>query len=305
MSYANIAVLLSCHGTVEHEDDIAAFITNIRRGRPTPQHVVDEVTERFRAVGGSPLMRISHQQAAALEGLLGVPVKAAARLWDPYPKAVLAELAAAGITTVVSLPLAPQSTHIYNQVVAEAGAELGLTIVQAASWGTEPLLISAFTDAIFEAHQQLTLGDPAELAIILSAHSLPRMVLDRGDPYEKDFRAMADAVAEGLAMHGLDVHPQRVAFQSQGMGGGDWLGPDLLHTFGELQDLGVKKLLMAPIGFLAEHIETLYDIDIEARQLADKMGFEEYVRMPPMNTRDDFMAALEAVARPLLAQTGS
>lgn len=301
MAEPNTAVVLCCHGTVEREEDIAAFVTNIRRGRPAPDHVVEEVTARFRQIGGSPLMRISHEQAQALEARLALPVRAAARLWHPYPDAVLAELKATGVQRVISLPLAPQSTHIYNAVVTKAADKLDMQVVPAPSYGTEPLLVKAFADAISEAYAQLTVPHAEELAIVLSAHSLPQIILDRGDPYERDFRAMADAVAAELTKRGMGEHPLRVAFQSQGMGGGDWLGPDLLYTFGELSELGVKQLLMAPIGFVAEHVETLYDIDIEAKNLAQKMDINTLVRMPPMDTRTGFIDALESIARRLLA----
>lgn len=293
------AVLLCCHGTVEREEDIAAFIRNIRRGRPAPAKVVDEVTSRFRHIGGSPFMRISHQQAAALEQRLSIPVRAAGRMWHPYPKDVLQTLHDEGIRRIVSLPLAPQSTHIYNAVVRAAAEPLGMTVLAAPSYGTEPQLISAFADAIQQVHGRMpTAAD--ERAIVFTAHSLPQVVVDKGDPYERDFRAMADAVAAELKRRGVKGHPMRVAFQSQGLGGGDWLGPDLLHTFGALQDLGVKQLLIAPIGFVAEHIETLYDIDVEAKQMAVKLGFATLERMPALDTRQGFIDALEAVARRLL-----
>ena len=294
------AVLLCCHGTVEHEEDIAAFVSNIRGGRPAPEHVITEVSTRFRRIGGSPLMRISHQQAAALQQRLAVPVRAAARLWHPYAQDVLNELCHEGIRRIISLPLAPQSTHIYHQAVRPLAAALGMALVEAPCYGTEPQLINAFADAIGEVYQRMPTHPPRELAIILPAHSLPQVVIAKGDPYERDFRAMATAVTVELHRRGLAEHPLRVAFQSQGMGGGKWLGPDLLHTFGALQDLGVKHILMAPIGFVAEHIETLYDIDIEAKQLIKKLGMQSLERMPAMNTRPGFIDSLETVARRLL-----
>ncbi|MCA9625244.1 MAG: ferrochelatase, partial [Myxococcales bacterium] len=258
---AKRAVVVSCHGTVEQVEDIPAFVTNIRRGRPAPPEVVAEVTARFQQIGGSPLMRITHDQARALEARLGLPVRACARLWHPYPEAVLAELAAEGVTEVVSLPLAPQSVHVYNEVVEKAAAEQGMTTVAAPSYGEEPSLVAAFVSAIEEARARFTPAEQASLAVILSAHSLPTRVIAMGDPYEKDFRAMAEAVAAALPIPRASIH---VAFQSQGMGGGDWLGTDLETTMRGLRDAGIDNLLMAPIGFVAEHVETLYDIDIEA-----------------------------------------
>ncbi|MEM1029270.1 MAG: ferrochelatase [Myxococcota bacterium] len=292
------AVVLSCHGTVEKVEDIPAFVQNIRRGRPAPDEVIHEVTERFEEIGGSPLMRISHAQAAALEARLGLPCRAAARLWHPYPSEVLKALHAEGIRRVVSLPLAPQSVQIYNKVVVEAAAELGIEVVEAPSYGEEPSLVHAFADAIVDAHGQF--DDTSKLALVLSAHSLPTRVIAMGDPYEDQFRAMANAVVAELDRREVHRAETRIAFQSQGMGGGDWIGPDLDETFARLREAGVERLLMAPIGFVAEHVETLYDIDIEAKENATKLGFNQLVRMRPMDTRDGFIDTLETVARRLL-----
>lgn len=300
-----LAILLSCHGTVERAEDIPAFVANIRRGRPTPPEVIEEVTARFERIGGSPMMRITHEQAQALEARLGLPVRASARLWAPYAGPVLDRLVEEGVERIVSLPLAPQSVHIYNEVVDEAAAERGLEVVCASSWGTEPKLVAAFVEAIEQARARFSTDEQASLAVVLTAHSLPMRVLRMGDPYEKDFRAMADAVAAGLGEAGVGADAIVVAFQSQGMGGGDWLGPDLESTFRRLSEQGVNHLLVAPIGFVAEHVETLYDIDIEAAQLAENLGFSRLERMPAMNTRPAFIDALEAVARPLILRAAA
>jgi len=291
-------VVLSCHGTVEKVEDIPAFVNNIRRGRPAPEEVIHEVTDRFEQIGGSPLMRISHGQAEALEARLGIPCRAAARLWHPYPPEVLKPLHEAGIRRVLSLPLAPQSVQIYNKVVAEAAGELDMEMLEAPSYGEEPALVGAFADAITEAHGRF--GTHERLAIVLSAHSLPKRVIAMGDPYETQFKAMAAAVTAELDRRGVTRDETRIAFQSQGMGGGDWLGPDLDETFERLREAGIERLLMAPIGFVAEHVETLYDIDVEAKDKALGMGFSQLERMPPMDTRPGFIDALEAVARRLL-----
>ncbi|MEM9693859.1 MAG: ferrochelatase, partial [Myxococcota bacterium] len=288
------------HGTVEKASDIPAFLQNIRRGRPTPDSIVHEVTERFEAIGGSPMMRITREQAAALETRLGVVVRACARMWHPYPPEVIGALKADGVETIVSVPLAPQSVHIYNTDVEKAAAEAELQVYSAAAWGLEPALIEAFADSIVEAHGRI--AKPDDLALVLSAHSLPMRVLAMGDPYEKDFRAMAEAIIAELDRRELPRKQTRIAFQSQGMGGGDWLGPDLETTFSELREAGVDRLLMAPVGFLTEHVETAYDIDIEAKKLTEEMGFVQLERMEPMNTRERFIDALVAVTEPLLAQ---
>jgi ferrochelatase len=291
------ALVLSCHGSVERFEDLPAFLRNIRRGREPSAELVHEVERRYRHIGGSPLMAITRAQGATLEQRLGIPVRVAGRLWHPYPREVVAELAAAGATHIRSLPLAPQSVHVYNPVVEQAAREHGLTFSAAASWGLEPLLVAAFVEAIDEAIAGLAAARAG--TIVLTAHSLPRAVIAAGDPYERDFRAMAEAVAGGLGERGVAAERVRVAFQSAGMDGGEWLGPDLASVLRELRAAGVRDVVVAPIGFLADHVETLYDIDVEAAAIARDLGFEGFGRMPAMNTRPAFLAALEAVARRL------
>lgn len=287
------AILLTCHGTVESTDDLPAFLSNIRRGRPTPPHLVEEVRRRFEAIGGSPLMRTTRAQAQALAERTGARVAVAARLWHPYPKEVLAGLISEGVRRVVSLPLAPQSVHVYHAAVKEAASALGgVEVVEVPAWGHEPRLIDAFVEVIDEGLAQLPEAERAGAPVVLSAHSLPQRVIDAGDPYERDFRAMAALVAERLAARGL---ASRVAFQSQGATNDVWLGPDLPSTFRALADGGARAVVVAPIGFVADHVETLYDLDIEAKALAEGMGLA-FARAPALNVRPAFIDALAAVA---------
>jgi ferrochelatase len=292
------AVLLTCHGTVDRIEDIPAFVTIIRRGRPAPAELVDEVVRRYTKIGGSPLMRITEAQASALGSRLGLPVRVAGRLWRPYPKDVVAELVAAGVTTLVSLPLAPQSVAVYHAVVREAVANhAGITLLEAPPWGLEPALVDAFVQVIDEALARFAEGERARVPVLLTAHSLPARVIAAGDAYEREFRAMAAAVGERVAARG---NPVSVAFQSQGMDGGDWLGPDLATAFGELAAGGARSVVVAPIGFLAEHVETLYDLDVEAPEIARKAGIERLERAAAVNDRPRLVDALEAVCRRLL-----
>lgn len=292
------AVLLTCHGTVDRIEDIPAFLANIRRGRPTPQSIIDEVTHRFQRIGGSPLMRITSAQAEALSKRIGLPVRVAGRLWKPYPAEVIAELVRDGVRTLISLPLAPQSVEVYQPGVrAAAAAHPDLEVRYAPSWGLEPRLVDAFVASIDEALARFPEGDRARVAVILSAHSLPQRVIDGGDPYEREFRAMAAEVALRLLARGT---PVRVAFQSQGMDGGAWLGPDLPSTFAELASAGAEAVVVAPIGFVADHVETLYDLDIEAPAIAAKAGISRLERAPALNASPAFIDAIEAVVRRLL-----
>ncbi len=301
MARVPTAILLTCHGTVDRIEDLPAFLANIRRGRPTPPAIVAEVTHRFQRIGGSPLMRTTAAQAAALAARIGVPVRIAGRLWGPYPAEVVAELVGAGVTTLISLPLAPQSVDVYHAPVREAlagharGASVALRC--APPWGLEPALVDAFVEAIDEALARFPEGERARVPVILTAHSLPQRIIDAGDPYERQFREMAAAVEARVEARG---NPVRVAFQSQGMDGGAWLGPDLPATFAALAADGARAAIVAPIGFLADHVETLYDLDVEAPLLAAKAGLARFERAPAPNTRPRFIDALEAVVRRML-----
>ncbi len=289
------AVLLTCHGTVERMADMPKFLANIRRGRPAPPELVTEMVHRYERIGGSPLMTQSRTMAAALESELGVPVRVAGRLFDPYPGAVLEELAALGARRVVSLPLAPQSVHIYHASVREAAAPVGVAVVEVDAYGTHADVLGACVETVEVAVEGLTTRPP----VVLSAHSLPVRIIAAGDPYERDFRMMADRVAAMLAERGFAA---RVAFQSQGATQDAWLGPDLPATFAELAGEGHREVVVAPIGFVSEHVETLYDLDIEAPVLAARAGLGKLYRAPAMGTRPRFVRALVELARAALAR---
>jgi ferrochelatase len=294
------AVLLSCHGTVSDLADVPAFLANIRRGRPVPPEMVTEIRHRLELIGGSPLMRITQEQAAGLEARLGIPCRIAGRLWHPYPSAVLAELVRDGAERVLSLPLAPQSVHVYHEAVREAGKAFpALELLTVPTWGEEPALVDALTETVHEGLARASASErPArETAIVLSAHSLPTRAIAAGDPYEAQFRAMAARVAERFADSG---HPVSIAFQSQGMTSDPWLGPDLPAAFQAAREAGCTSVVVAPIGFLAEHVETLFDLDVEAPTLARAAGIA-FARAPAVGARPKLLDALEAVARRALA----
>jgi protoporphyrin/coproporphyrin ferrochelatase len=167
------------------------------------------------------------------------------------------------------------------------------------AWGTEPALIDAFVETIEKALEGMGHETQREIPIVLTAHSLPQRVIDAGDEYEIQFREMARAVAGWLEMLGFSVH---VAFQSQGASSEAWLGPGLAETFADLARAGARSALIAPIGFVAEHLETLYDLDIEAPVLAKKAGLERILRAKAVCDGPRFIDALETVVRRAMAQ---
>ena len=294
------AVILVSHGTVDRLDDLAAFVGNVRRGRPAPPELVAELRRRYEVIGGSPLNRINEQIARKLEGRLGVRVAAANRLWHPFVAEVIGALAADGVRRVAVVPLAQHSAHVYAEDARIAAKGTGADVVCAPAWGQRADLCAAFASRI-----AAVLGaslDPRRTTLVMTAHSLPRSVVDAGDPYERDVRAAADAIATAVRARLESDVGVFVAFQSQGMAGpapNAWLGPDLRAALDFAKNRGSTHVVLAPVGFLADHVEVLYDLDVEARGMAVERGLS-YSRAPSLNADDDFIDVLAEVVRPLL-----
>ena len=295
------AEMLIAHGTVESLDELPELLANIRRGHPAPPELLAEVRRRYEAIGGrSPLLDITREAATRLEARLGVPVRVAMRLARPYPQDVLAELARSGVERVVVLPLAQHSAHVYGAAVEEAraNARLRLVIDPLPNWGREPALTRAFADAIVEALERIPESSRADAALVLTAHSLPVSIIEAGDPYEAELRGSADDVVSAVRVARPGAFAEHVvSFQSQGLTPGmKWLGPDLRGTLEDLAARGRKHVVLAPIGFLADHVEILYDLDVEAKAWGEELGIVTY-RSASLNAGPGLLAALEAVAR--------
>jgi ferrochelatase len=212
---------------------------------------------------------------------------------------VLTELAEEGIERVVVVPLAQHSADVYAEAVERAAGELAgatLKVTRAVNWGGEPALTHAFAYEIRRAFEETPASLRPVTLLLMTAHSLPLSVIQGGDRYEDEVRASAAAIARDL---GPATPPIAVAFQSQGMGGGQWLGPDLPAALEAARASGKKHILVAPIGFLADHVEILYDLDIEAKALAAELGLT-LARTRSLNASEGLIDALENVARPLL-----
>lgn len=297
------AILLVAHGTPETIDQIPAFLDNIRRGRPTPNQVVAEVQHRYAAIGGrSPLLGTTRDQARLLGDRLGLPCLVAMRMWHPYIADVLREAVHRGFRRLIALVMAPHSAFVYERVLQEAAAQLasdGASVPQLAvapCIGSEPRLVEAFATLVRERLDAMDVQRRMRTVLVPSAHSLPLRVVQAGDPYPGLVEQTANAVIEKL---GPDAVPSILAFQSQGMTADPWLGPDLPTVFDRARATGATGVLVVPVGFLADHVETLYDLDIEARALAEErgLGFDR-TRCP--GTHPLLIDALEAVARRLL-----
>lgn len=288
MKHRNWGVLLLAHGTVEELADLPDFLTRIRRGRPAPAELIDEMRRRYELIGGSRLLEISRRQAALLSGELGMPVAIAMRLSPPWVPDVAVELARAGAERLVLLPLAPFSVPVYADA---AEAELpGTRTLRVPPWGTQPGVVGAQVARI-EPH----LERRADEHVLLTAHSLPRHVIEQGDPYAQLFEQSARAIGTALAC------PYSACYQSQGALSGEWLGPGLAEELERLARAGTRRVVVAPVGFFAEHIETLYDLDIEAKAQAHALGLE-FERVPALGEDAAFITALAELVRSTLAE---
>jgi ferrochelatase len=288
----NTAILLVAHGTVSELTDLPEFLARIRHGRPPPPGLVDELRRRYEAIGGSPLLRVTEQQARALEAHTGLPVLLGMRLWEPSVEAAFRDAARRELERLVLVPLAPFSVDVYGAAARRSleavRAELGARtpeLLLCEPWGCEPAFIEAHCSAL---SAQLRI-DSRDNAVVLTAHSLPRAAIRAGDRYQVEVEACALAIAQRLG------RPCQLAYQSQGADGGEWLGPDLRQTFERLAHSGVRQITLSPVGFLADHVETLYDLDIEARAWAAALGLG-FERVPALNTAPGLIDALAGVA---------
>jgi ferrochelatase len=292
------AVLLVSHGTVDDLDDLAAFVTNVRRGKPASAELVGELRRRYEAIGGrSPLNATSAELARRLATRLGLRVAWANRLWKPTVRERLAELAAGGTTRVAVVPLAPFSTHVYEADATRAAEGLPIEVASAPPWGEHPGLVAAFATRIAAA------APAGAWSLLLTAHSLPKSAIDAGDPYERQVRASAAAIVARLRASRTPPSGWTLAFQSQGLAGpgAAWLGPDLPAALDEASGRGASSVVVCACGFLADHVETLYDLDIEAAAWARERGLT-YARASSPNADDDLVDVLADLARPLVTQ---
>lgn len=297
MTSARVALLVTAHGTVQSLDELPAFLQVIRRGRPAPEELVREVRRRYEAIGGrSPLTELTERQAHETARRLGMPGYMGMRLWEPSIHRALERALSDGVERIVSLPAAPFSTDVYHDAVVRALAELSATdrveLVRARPYNTHPLLVEAFAK---RARAAGALDEGAH--VVFTAHSLPVMVVQRGDRYPEMVRACVEAVAERL---GLSASRWTLAYQSQGASEGPWLGPTLPEVFDALASKGERDVVLSPVGFLTDHVEVLYDLDIEAVAWADERRIRVR-RARTLNADDDLCDALATVARDALA----
>jgi ferrochelatase len=286
----NQAVLLLAHGTPETADQIPEYLRNVVSGRPMPQHVVDEIQHRYALIGRSPLTELTMQQARLAEDALaaaGHPVKVyvGMRNWRPYIPDVVRQMIVDGVEEAAVICLAPQNSRtsvgLYERAVrAETGS---LRVDFTKGWARHPLLAEAFAERLRAAQSKLIAETGSPVPVLFTAHSVPTRTIEpqpeaanqprewpagSPDPYADEARHTAELVAERVP----EIPKWWFAFQSQGASGGPWIGPTVEETLDQIAASGVKTLLLQPIGFLCDHVEILYDVDIAFRNYASKIG---------------------------------
>ncbi|CAN5697925.1 ferrochelatase [soil metagenome] len=294
-------VMLMTYGSPASLDDVARYIKAVRGGREVPDEVVVEMRRRYQVIGGSPLIEITQAQAAALEERLGGEsiVRAGMRFSAPTVLDALREIAEAGAEAVVAIVMSPQFSPLlmggYQRALDAAGAELGRgapSIRLAGAWHTEPAFLEALAGRLAEALRRLTADERGRAPVLLTAHSLPRRVAEQ----EPEYLAQLEQTARQVA-HRAGLPPERWTFcwQSAGHEPGEWMKPDFADLMPELAAAGHRSVVVAPIQFLADHLEILYDVDVGAREQAQAAGLR-FERLESLNVEPRFIDALADVA---------
>ena len=255
-------------------------------------------------MGGSPLIEITRRQAAALSSMLGWPVEVGMRFSEPSLAAGLGELGRAGVTRVVGIVLSPLYSPLlmggYSTAIDEARASLGdgsPEVAVAGAWHREPAFVAALVGRIREALAAIEPADRRAAHVLLTAHSLPRRVAEREPDYLAQLRSTADDVA---AAAGLDADAWTFCWQSAGHEPGEWMKPDFADLMPEIAAAGGRAAVVAPVQFLADHLEVLYDVDVGAREQAEARGLS-FHRIRSLNDDPKLIEALAAVARGTLS----
>jgi len=313
------AVLLLAHGTPNTVDEIPDYLRNVVSGRPMPQHVIEEIQHRYSLIGEpkghSPLTDLTMIQGQLLATELGLPVYVGMRNWRPYIADVVKQMRADGIEEAATICLAPQNSRtsvgLYRRAALAEAAGMRLDFLE--GWAEEPLLADAFADRLRTVLGRVTAEVDGPVAVLFTAHSVPCRTIQTPaasegqpilwptnkpgaqatpDPYPVEAKRTAQLVADRIPEIGMWYF----AFQSQGASGGPWIGPAVQDTLDALAAAGTKAVILQPIGFLCDHVEILYDIDIDFREHAEKLGMR-LERPESLNGSPVLTQALAKLAR--------
>lgn len=295
-------VLLMAYGGPNSLDELPGYLADIRSGRPTTRAVLAEMTHNYRQIGGkSPLLEISRQQGAALETLLNAgaahphyKVYLGMRHWSPWLEDTVRAMLADGIRQAVGIVLAPHYSS-FSVAKYQERVKQGLALNRGRiefdfvdSYNTAPKYIRALANRVREGIERFPVEGQSQVHVILSAHSLPVRIIRLGDPYKEQLLETAGLVAQAA---GLRPEQWTWSFQSAGRSPEPWLGPSLEETITTLAGRGLKNLVSVPVGFVSDHVELLYDIDIKAQALARELGVR-LERPPALNLDPLFIETL-------------
>ena len=286
------AVVLMAYGSPATAEDIRPYFEDIRGGRPVSDEAVAGLAQRYRRIGGrSPLDDVTEAQRAALERELGVPVFVGMKHWRPRIAEAVESALTGGATRILGLVLAPHYSRLSvgeyrERLEAAVAGRAELELVE--SWHDHEPFLDVLADRV----------RGTDAWVVFTAHSLPARILADGDPYREQLLETSRLVAERAGLDGWSF-----AFQSASPTGEPWLGPDILDELGRLHETGVRSVLVAPVGFVSDHLEILWDLDVEARERAAVLGLQ-LERIESLNDDPAFIRALAALVEERLAVPG-
>lgn len=310
-SSQTLGLLIMAYGTPETLDDLEPYYTHIRGGRAPSPEALEELTERYRLIGEqSPLNVITRRQAVGtaqrLAHRLGTPVVAYVgnKHSRPFIGETVQRMVQDGIRRSVALVMTPQYSTMsvagYQQAVQEglAAAGAAMDVVYVDHWHQHPGFVAALARRVQSALAELPEPAREDAVVVFTAHSLPERILQHGDPYPRQLEETAEAVAREAGLRHW-----RTAYQSAGMTPDPWLGPDICDVIRDLGEAGAPGVVVCAAGFVADHLEIFYDLDIEARDVAAEVGIP-FARTASLNDAPDFLDALADIAASALAQAG-
>ncbi len=306
MTTATHNLMLLAYGGPDKLDDVGPYLLDVRNYRPTPDHIIEEITERYRQIGGrSPILELTNAEAAGIERALNDQaddgetwkVWVGMRHWHPFIKDVFADMTEAGVTEAVGLVMAPHyskmSIGAYFKRADEAESPVRLR--QISHWHLLPGYLDALSERVQDALRKFPEDERDQVPVIFTAHSLPERIRTWDDPYERELRETVAALRERLP-----DQPWEWAYQSAAMTPDPWLGPDAGEVIARLHGEGIRNVLICPIGFVCEHVEILFDIDVEFRQQAEKLGMH-LERIEMLNDHPLLLSSLAAMVREKVA----
>jgi ferrochelatase len=289
-------------------EDVGAYLARVRGGRQPDDELVEEFTRRYRVIGGSPLIPITRRLAEAMSSASGWPVEVGMRFSEPSIETGLRALAAAGVTRVAGIILSPQYSALlmsgYGRAVDAACAAIGdgaPEVTVAGAWHGEPAFVRALADGIVASLESASSEERRATHVLMTAHSLPKRVAEAEVGYLEQLRATAESVASAA---GLAPSDWTFCWQSAGHEPGEWMKPDFADLMPGIAAAGGRAVLVTPVQFLADHLETLYDVDVGAREQAERAGLA-FRRVPSLNADLRLAGALARVAAQTLLPGGT